>query len=174
MPISLSNVRLIRISKATKSIIENWQEGISLKNISGYETSALMCIVASDRWRLGFEHRRQANIFLKQAKPLYRSAISRYYYAMYHSMRACVYIHHRGDDFEGHSNLFGRIPSDFDTTINWSNTLKAARDIRNRADYDPYPKTDLAWRKDALTIKANADQLLLITRTYLQNKSCIV
>ena len=174
MPINLSNDRLIRVSKATKSIIDNWEEGVSLQNVSGHDIASLMRLVASDRWRLGVEHRRQANIILKQVKPLYRSAISRYYYAMYHSMRACVYIYYRGDDNEKHMSLPQNIPADFDTSVNWQNTLKTARETRNRADYDPYPKTDLAWRKYALDIRTDADQLALVTRAYLRRKGCIV
>jgi uncharacterized protein (UPF0332 family) len=174
MPLILAKDRLIHVSKSKTILIKNWEEGISLHYDSGLTISELICLVAVDRWRLAFEHRRQANKVLELATPLYRCAVSRYYYAMYHSMRACEYVYHRGDDYEKHMELPKNIPPDFDPGVNWQNKLKDAREIRNSADYDPYPKSDSAWRKNALALRVDADQLLSLTRNYLQNKGCTI
>ncbi len=37
--------------------------------------------------------------------PMRRVAVGRYYYAMYHAMRAVVYFRTPGDDHEQHSDL---------------------------------------------------------------------
>ncbi|MBI1927864.1 hypothetical protein HYR99_26945 [Candidatus Poribacteria bacterium] len=111
---------------------------------------------------------------LKSKPPLYRNAISRYYYSMYHAMRACVFVFHGGDDYQEHSKLQSHIPNDFPTGSNWKNILKNARELRNRADYEPYPKSNTTWKQYALSLKNDADLFLSSTRTYLQNKGCIL
>jgi hypothetical protein len=91
---------------------------------------------------------------------------------MYHSMRACIYIHHRGDDYQWHTDLPKKVPPDFDAAVNWQNKMKDAREIRNSADYDPYPKADLAWKKHAESLRADAGQLILSSRKYLLDRGC--
>ena len=166
----LSNKRLNRLAKATNEQIEYWKEGSSLENDSGRTIPQLISKAATDRWRLAYEHRSNGNKFLKSKPPIYRSAISRYYYSMYHAIRACVFVSHGGDDRQEHSKLPSHIPNDFPPRATWSNMLKDARDLRNRADYDPYPKSNTAWKPDALKLKKNADLFLSTTRTYLQDK----
>jgi uncharacterized protein (UPF0332 family) len=153
-------------------VIDAWNEGVSLENDSGKSILMIVRIVAADRWRLGSEHRRQANKLMVMVDPLYRSAVSRYYYAMYHAIRACVYLSHGGDDHEKHVELPRHIPNDFEPLVNWQNILKDAREIRNDADYNPYPKSDLAWRSNAERLKATTERLLVVSRRYLQNKGC--
>jgi hypothetical protein len=87
-------------------------------------------------------------------------------------MRACVYIYHGGDDHEKHLDLPRNIPPNFDIGVNWQNRLKNAREIRNSADYDAYPKSNSAWRKPALSLKKDADELLALSRRYLREKGC--
>lgn len=171
---NLSNKRLIDVSKANKNLISNWKVGVLIESELGHPISQLAYLVAADRWYLAYEHKRHANKLLKLKPALYRSAISRYYYAMYHAMRACSYVFHGGDDYEQHKELPSHIPSDFPPTpsTNWQNALKNARETRNRADYDPYPKSDKAWKIDAMNLKADADKLLLVSRAYLQTKGC--
>lgn len=91
---------------------------------------------------------------------------------MYHSLRACAFVFHGGDDHEEHSKLPTKIPPDFEDRESWGNKLKVAREIRNRADYDPYPKSNSAWKSDALALQANAEDFLKICRTYLKRKGC--
>lgn len=170
----LPNKRLIDISKAPKNIITHWKFGVLIESDSGRPISHLTYLVAADRWYLAYEYKRHANRLLKLRPALYRSAISRYYYSMYHAMRACSYVFHGGDDYERHNDLPSHIPLDFPPSPkgNWQNTLKDARETRNRADYDPYPKSDKAWKPDAMSLKSNADKLLLVSRNYLRSKGC--
>lgn len=174
MPQILPNNRLNRLVRATKEQINYWQEGASLQNDSGETISQLINNAAADRWHFAYEHRRNANKLLKSRPPLYRSAISRYYYSMYHAMRACVFVFHGGDDYQEHRELPSYIPKDFPSGAPWSNMLKDARYHRNRADYEPYPKSSTAWMIDALNLKKDADLFLTTTRTYLENKGCIL
>lgn len=170
MPSLLPRQRLIRISKARLNDTKQWKEGVSLESDSGLTIDYLILRAASDRWRLAHEHRRQANKLLRSA--LFRSAVSRYYYAMYHAMRGCAYLYHGGDDHEKHSDLPLHIPGDFLPGVNWQNKLKDARELRNSADYDPYPHSDGAWRKHAVSLKLDADQFIAETRAYLRNRGC--
>jgi len=172
MKLPLSKDRLIHISKATKLEISNWKEGVSIENDSKLSISELVCFIASDRWQLASDHKGQADLLLQEELRLYRSAISRYYYAMYHAMRACIYIFHGGDDYQEHAKLSQYIPSDFSTSKDWQTVLKDARLTRNRADYDPYPKLNRSWKADAINIKKEADELLIVTRRYLRSKGC--
>lgn len=172
MPRVLPDIRLIHISKAVKVDFQRWREGISLKQDSGREIDELARIVARDRWRLAAQHRRHGTSLFSLARPPYRSVISRYYYAMYHAMRACAYLYHQGDDFEEHSKLPSNIPNDFPNQQTWQNKLKDARLMRNRADYDPYPTTEKFWKAQAGLIRADVTDLLRSTKLYLQGKGC--
>ena len=175
MPQVLHDNRLNRLVTAPNKQIKDWKEGVSLQNDSGQVISQLISDAAANRWRFAYEHRHNANKLLKSKPPLYRSAISRFYYSMYHAIRACVFVSHQGDDYERHSDLlkYNKL-SGFPSNLNWQNILKDARELRNRADYDPYPKSNIAWKQDALDLKKDADLLLSTTRTYLQNKGCIL
>lgn len=168
----LPNERLLRITLATKAQLNHWKEGVSIEHRSLRTVSQLTTLVASDRWKLAVEHKRHAQRLLTLPQPLYRSAVSRYYYAMYHAMRACAYVFHEGDDHQEHLKLPQHIPDDFAPGEDWQTKLKNARVVRNRADYDPYPKADSAFKRDAQNLKTDADRLLKLTRNYLINKGC--
>ena len=170
----LSNNRLNRLATAANKQIKDWKEGVSLQNDSGQPLPQLIITVAADRWRLAYEHRHNANKLLKSKPPLYRSAISRYYYSMYHAMRACAFVYHQGDDHEEHKKLPMRIPDDFTPGPNWQNMLRNARELRNRADYEPYPKSNIMWRQDAFDLKTDADLFLSTSQAYLKNKGGIL
>lgn len=113
MPRVLPNNRLNRLAKATNEQIKYWKEGVSLQNDSGQTVPQLINKAVADRWHFAYEHRHNANKLLKSKPPLYRSAISRYYYAMYHAMRACVFVFKEGDDYQEHIKLQSHIPNDF-------------------------------------------------------------
>lgn len=172
MPPPLPHARLLRVGKAKNGAVLDWQEGVSLSAASGLSIQDLKLYVASDRWLLAYDHRRDANALLTLAQPLYRSAISRYYYAMYHSMRASAFVFHNGDDYEEHSKLPLNIPNDFPGAAGWETSLKNARSSRNAADYDPYPRGEAHWRSLTQAIRADADALLIETRDYLRAKGC--
>lgn len=155
-----------------KSELEQWKEGVSLHLDSGQSIDNLMLRVALARWKLAAEHRRDANQLMRQSRVPYRSAISRYYYAMYHAMRAAAYVFHGGDDHESHSLLPSNVPGDFPNASLWRNELKDARLTRNAADYDPYPRSRNYWYARARTMKRRANRLVRETRAYLRGKGC--
>lgn len=169
---ALGHQRLIRLAKAKAETIDAWKEGVNLETAGGKAISLLCLDVAAGRWRLAYELRAAGNYCIGRSSPLLRDAISRYYYALYHSLRAAAYIFHGGDDHESHRELPAKVPSDFPNQAHWSNQLKSARDYRNRADYDPYPRVASHWRPIALTLKTDADQLLPLAKTYLKVKGC--
>lgn len=164
--------RLIRISEAEGQLVQNWKEGVSLQAAASATIDALLLSAGAYRWRLAVGHRRDANVLMRLPKPLYRSATSRFYYAMYHAVRAAVYVFHRGDDHQEHSQLPLNLPADFPNSQQWKNSLKSAREYRNRADYDPHPLSDAAFKLGALQLKAEAAELLPLARLYLVGKGC--
>ena len=168
----LNDQRLVRVGKACAGIIQSWKEGVDLQQQSGKPIDDLCLEVASGRWRLAYDMRAAANGCLARKVPLVRDAISRYYYALYHAMRAAAFVYHQGDDHESHKALPGKVPVDFPNHPYWSNQLKSARDYRNRADYDPYPRGTRHWHPIAVLLKSDADKLLPAARTYLIGKGC--
>lgn len=172
MPRALSTERLNHVAKAKKSAIAAWKEGVSLERDTAKSIDSILQRVASARWRLADSFRKQANRLMAVSPSLYRSAISRYYYAMYHALRACVFLENGGDDHEDHSKLPTQIPATLNPGVDWQTKMKNARTTRNDADYDAYPQSDGAWEIKANDIKADATTLLMLTKTYLINKGC--
>jgi uncharacterized protein (UPF0332 family) len=170
----LAAARRIRIAKATKVLFDQWGEGVDLVASAGLPIDQLRLHAASARLLLAYGHRRDGDLLLQARPPRSRSAISRFYYAMYHAMRAAVFVDHGGDDHEQHSVLPGHVPRNFPTPGVWQNALKSAREHRNKADYDPYPGAPATWSKIAATLKKDADQLLLLTKQYLVGKGCTI
>jgi uncharacterized protein (UPF0332 family) len=171
---ALNHERLVRLGKANASTINTWKEGVSLQTKGGKPIAQLCLEVAAGRWKLAYNLRSSGNICLNRGQPLIRDAISRYYYALYHALRASAFVFHGGDDHEAHKELPGNLPTDFPNRLFWSNQLKSARDYRTRADYDPYPRGITHWRPIALSVKSDADQLLPIARQYLLTKGCVI
>jgi uncharacterized protein (UPF0332 family) len=173
MPKILPRKRFLRVSMAASDTIKSWKEGISLAQDSGQTLDKLMAKVAADRLAFAYSQYAHARKLMKSTPGLYRSAISRYYYAMYHAVRACVFISNSGDEYEAHSILPSHIPPNFDPTgRDWQGVLKSARFDRNRADYEPYPKNNGAWRKTAMALQSDAADLLKVARLYLRGKGC--
>jgi len=170
----LTNNRRNRLATAANKQINDWKEGVSLQNDSEQTISELITNAAADRWRFAYEHRHNANKLVISKPPLYRGAVSRYYFSMYHAMRACAFVFHKGDDHEDHRKLPLHIPSDFPPGPNWQNMLRNARVLRNRADYEPYPKSNFLWKQDAFDLKTDANLFLSTARIYLKNKGCIL
>lgn len=100
-----------------------------------------------------------------------RAAIARYYYAMYHAMRAAAFEFHKGDDHEQHSVLSQRgIPDDYPKRALAANTLKDARTLRNEADYEPYPAATTYYRKAARALGPVASTFVAEARSYVVSK----
>jgi uncharacterized protein (UPF0332 family) len=170
----LDDQRLIRISKATRDLIQGWREGVSLHKETGEEIDTLCLRVTVARWKLALQMRHAADQSVGGAATEIRTAISRYYYAMYHALRAAAYLSHRGDDHEEHRVLPQQLPQDFPSRSHWSNQLKSAREYRNRADYDPFPLRTSSWRRIAVRLRRDADVLLPLTKKYLKTKGCVI
>ena len=108
-PLRTSSHPYARVLKAQKRDLSAWREGRYLEVSSG-RTEDLRSRGAADRLELAVRFRRQADRMLKMKPPLYRDAVSRYYYSMYHAMRAVVFYVESGDDFQEHSELPKRTP----------------------------------------------------------------
>ena len=117
------------------------------------ELQARGCV---DRLLLAESMIRAGDKLFKARPPEYRSAISRYYYAMYHSARAVTYFRFDGDDHQAHSALPSHLPHDFPNQASWQNEIKDARERRNEADYEPYPEQVKAYRKWAIHFTATS------------------
>jgi len=113
---------------------------------------------------------REARAALGRAKPSYRTAISRAYYAMYHTCRGLVFFDTQGDDHQEHSELPKHLPADFPARATWENTIKNARLERNRADYEPYPRRDASFAVRAKDVCRDFRDFRSATRAYLRGK----
>ena len=163
---------LLDISKARKADLTAWGRGIYLTTSTGRTLPELSQRASADRIAL-------ASRFLKSGRTLvavpggeYRSAISRFYYSMYHAARSVAFHHHGGDDHQEHSEVPQHLPGDFPNREIWVNALKGARLARNRADYDPYPKNDNRWETEATAIGTTAEDFLRLCRAHLRAKGC--
>jgi uncharacterized protein (UPF0332 family) len=158
----VSELRIQRIS--------DFKAGISLVARTGYPLDDLLSRVALDRLTLGGALHREARAALQRKPHSFRNAISRAYYSMYQTFRGVVFLVSKGDDYEKHSELPQHLPGDFPAVGYWENALKIARLERNRADYEPYPRSDAAFKTQAETIYRNSHKLRGVARTYLRGK----
>ncbi|WP_436525601.1 hypothetical protein [Actinoplanes sp. HUAS TT8] len=168
------DAELLRISKATKSELDFYGEGVHIVTATSRTLQELQHQASADRLALAssFLVAGQRFMRLRGAGPEYRSAISRFYYAMYHAARAVVYHVFGGDDHESHSKLPTKLPRDFVNAAVWTNDLKDARSRRNAADYDPYPMDNASWQSIANSLSVKAAQFLVVARQYLKRKGC--
>lgn len=144
--------------------------GAALVKRTGLAVDELKIRAAQDRIRLSKAFLRDAKAVQSGARPLYRTAVSRAYYALYHAMRAVVYCSYGGDDNEKHDKLPGFIPDDFPNKLQWENTLKTARYERNKADYEPYPSHASAFEKVASELISAAEALMPLVAAYVTTK----
>ncbi|WP_156301885.1 HEPN domain-containing protein [Streptomyces sp. e14] len=160
------------MSKANKKTLGLFAEGINLHGATARTLVDLQHQACADRILLAKTFLHSGNRLMRVRPPEYRSAISRYYYSMYHAIRAVAYFNEGGDDKESHSMLPSAVPSDFADSAIWQNELKDARSRRNEADYDPYPINPLDWRGVARDLQGKAPTLLVLAETYLKKKGC--
>ena len=160
---------LIFVSKGSKERLDILAAGVRLAQTTGYSIETLRRKAVTDRLKLARSILQSAEDTLAQPTPSYRTAVSRAYYAMYHTTRALSYFVHGGDDNEDHSKLPASIPRDFPSRSHWENELKRARLERNRADYDPYPKSDRKFESAAQDLVEHARNLMPAARRYLRN-----
>lgn len=163
---------LHRVTQADAKLISGWREGVSLESRSGHSLTELQHRVTAERLALASGFLSRGRSLMAHDPPLYRDATSRFYYAAYHAFRALVYHETGGDDHEGHTALPTRIPKSFPQQSLWSNDLKSAREIRNAADYNLFPKSPAAWRNGCLEVKTTAEGAVTSVRSHLRSRGC--
>jgi uncharacterized protein (UPF0332 family) len=171
----IDDVRKTRVIKAKLNDIRSWKEGIALEKTCGVELSEFLIQLSEARLVLAREQKDDGDKLLKSKPPKFRSAISRYYYAMYNSLRASVFLDHQGDDFQEHSKLPSNLPSTLDLveTNDWGAILGNARDLRNKADYEPFvSNTD--WRLEAKKLKINCENAIKLSTSFVAKKRKIL
>lgn len=172
MALSAHDAALLRVSKGDRRLLLALEEGVYLTTVTARTIADLKQQASADRLSLAGQFHETANKLLRARPTQSRSAISRYYYSMYHAMRSVVFFVHGGDDHEKHNALPGVTPSDFVDAAIWQNTLKDARGRRNEADYDPYPMETVDFLATARDLQGKSAQLLVEARSYLTTKGC--
>ena len=163
--------RLLRLSKLPRAHIELLKEGVSLETALARPVDDAMAQAVADRLALAEEFLSMAEVLVRSRSNMWRAAIARYYYAMYHAMRAASFQDHGGDDHEQHTTLSQRgVPSDFPNRALRINELRAARALRNEADYDPYPANSAYFKTEAKSIRPTARAFVTEVRNYLRAK----
>ena len=163
---------LHRVSKASAQDLERLKEGVYHESSTSRSIDDLREQAVADRLRLGDSFLSAGSAFLRKRPAENRAAVGRFYYAMYHYMRAVVFFSTLGDDFQEHSKLPMHIPSDFPAVSSWANRLKDARLHRNEADYDAYPSADADFRLIAKNLEQYAQALTTDAYNYLRSKGC--
>jgi len=164
----LTDSELLLISKSSQDTLKNFADGVALVRRARASIGKLQIRVARDRLKLAKMQLRDAVVAFQTTPTLYRTTVSRAYYAMYHAARAATYLSAGGDDHEKHNVLPTKFPADFPNSEVWKNRLKNARLERNRADYDPYPLDDAAFGGLATQMIAEAKQLIKLTQQYIK------
>jgi uncharacterized protein (UPF0332 family) len=124
-----------------------------------FATTNLMRQVVSDRLELAGNHLRTGDTLAQLTS--YRSAISRYYYAMYHAGRAICFGYYKGDDYQLHRVLPRNLPPTLPNFSRWTNELDDARLVRNMADYDLYPRATSDWKNDSVALAISGSEFLI-------------
>lgn len=168
----LANAQLLELSRSHAKVINNFRLGAHLNSHSGMTIDELLEQATKDRFELAQESLRNGKWVLGATKPRYRVVVARNYYAMYHAARALVFFIEGGDDHEAHSELPKHLPKDFPDRERWENEIKNSRFERNRADYDPYPKSDSAFSRSASATVGTAEEFLMVVKRYLVRKGC--
>jgi uncharacterized protein (UPF0332 family) len=163
---------LSQVVKAKNADIVRYRQGIQLEKKTGHTVQELQHRGCADRIELARSMHQAGTKLMSSRPPQFRSAISRFYYAMYHASRAVVYFANDGDDHEEHSKLPIHLPGDFPGLATWVNTIKDARVKRNDADYEPYPDTAEVFKAQAKDLRDLSADLVQDCVTYLKAKGC--
>ena len=158
---------LLRVSQATREQHDQWGEGAHLRGVLRVDLETARAAAAADRIQLAARFLSAARA--SYAVGRYRDAVSRGYYAAYHALRAAAFSDTGGDDYQQHSDLPKQLPEGLPDVALTKNALTAARLARNKADYEPYPKSEAAWKADADTTIAFGKSALADARRYLSN-----
>lgn len=166
----ITESELLLISKAKVEKLKNFADGVSLSRRARSSIDRLRARVAKDRLTLARSKLRDATQAASSTPALWRTAVSRAYYSMYHAARAATYLSYGGDDHEEHSALPGKLPVDFPDFEQWRNKLKNARYERNRADYDPYPVNEMEFEDICTALIQDATDFMRISQRYINQK----
>jgi len=172
LPLTPFEAQLLRLSKSNQKQLKAFRDGVYITSTTGRSLDDLRDQATSDRLDFAEACLSVGNKLMRTRPIEYRAAIGRFYYAMYHAMRATVFYANDGDDYQRHETLPQHTPSDFPSNAVWENRLKNARGYRNDADYDPYPIAAVDFSVAAKDLQGHAHTLLLIVRTYLRAKGC--
>lgn len=171
MALTATEQRLHRVTELERKNLALMQEGVSIEAALSRTLADAMAQAVADRLKLADDFIAMAEALMRSRHNLARAAIARYYYAMYHAMRAAAYQHHAGDDFEAHSVLSTKgVPPDYPSSNVASNELKDARLLRNEADYDQYPVDPKYFASRARALRPIASQFVATARQYVTSK----
>lgn len=162
---------MLDIGKASRERLSTYKRGVYLETRFGKSIDDLKIDACLARWALAIrflQYARKADAVRPRQN---RLVIGRSYYCMYHAARAVVFHFTGGDDHEAHSALPNALPTDFPNRQAWLNQLRTARLERNRADYDPYPKTENAFSTQANTTFTQAGLFVVEAKNYLLGKN---
>lgn len=164
--------QLLRVSKSSQRQLAAFRDGVYITSSTTRSLDDLRDQACADRLELAESFLKVGDRLMRARPPEYRSAIGRYYYAMYHCMRAVVFFVHNGDDHQKHDVLPSHTPKDLPNSALWENRLKDARSRRNDADYDPYPTALGASKQAAIDLRKHAQDFVPVVRSYLKSKGC--
>lgn len=163
--------RLSRITKLAAHDAELLREGVSHESALARTLADLSMQVVADRMTLAMAFLDMGDVCKRSRHDLARSAISRYYYAMYHAMRAVSYSFFGGDDHEKHTELGDKgVPKDFPNRAAAKNDLRDARLTRNEADYEPYPSAPTYFKAAESRLSSMAHAFVNDARAYVRAK----
>lgn len=165
---------MLQICEAERSQIKSWRTGVQFAAELGLTVDQLCVLATIERWKQSRTIRLDGNRCIHLRPPRYRIAVNRFYYSMYHAFRSVAYHYYDGDDHQEHRDLPTKLPSDFPDADKWKNRLKNARELRNQADYTPFPKSDAAWKRNALELAIHAREAELLTKSYLQTRGVAI
>lgn len=162
MPIvTLTDQMLLHISTSKSTTISTLPAGGSKYP---FPTAQLLQQVVSDRLLLAGGHLGAGDALLFAMQ--YRSAISRFYYAMYQAARAIAFAETKGDDHERHNILPRNLPAGIDNPVAREAELTDARLLRNQADYDIYPIKESDWESDARALSATSANFVQMCESF--------
>ncbi len=172
MALDAEEMQLLRISKASQRLLTSFRDGVYITTTTSRTLDDLRDQACADRLDLAVAFASVGDRLMRARPREYRSAVSRYYYSMYHSIRATVFYANDGDDHQKHDVLPKHTPLDFPDNALWENRLKDARGHRNDADYDPYPINPQSFTQPARDLRDYAHALTPLVRAYLRSKGC--